>query len=192
MHIMIDCETLGLKPGSIILSIGAVAFDPQMYKGPLGAEYYAKCSPLDGQHKGLTIDASTVAWWMQQEDAARHEAFSGTQTIEQALFGLNDFFHEQRQRTEDGIIRVWSHGLTADIIWLEEVYRRLNITVRPPWNYREPRDTHTLFDLAQIDLSRYSEAGEVHHNALADARCQARAVVAAYQQLGLAPLPFED
>src|SRR5690606_28074245 len=51
-----------------------------------------------------------------------------------------------------------------------------------------PRDTRTLFDAAGISdhsawLAQYPGPLEVHHHALDDAICQARAVCAAYRRL---------
>jgi hypothetical protein len=53
---------------------------------------------------------------------------------------------------------------------------------RPPWHYRAPRDTRTLFDLAELDARDLPFVG-VKHNALDDAIHQAKCVQAAHQRL---------
>ena len=61
-NLMIDLETLGTKPNSAILSIGAVYFD----KDGLGEEFYANVDLQDSIDSGFDIDASTVYWWLSQ------------------------------------------------------------------------------------------------------------------------------
>ena len=67
-RIMVDLETLGTAPGSVILSIGAVRFDVE--KGLLD-EFYVNIDVESSQRLGLTIDGDTVMWWLKQSDAAR-------------------------------------------------------------------------------------------------------------------------
>lgn len=181
-HIMVDTETLGLKAGSVILSIGAVAFDP-MSNNAFSDEFYCAIDLKDAQNCGLTIEAGTVAWWMQQNDEARKAAFSGGYSLRQALCDFRALLQRARNLSPERQLRVWSHGISADIIWLEAAYQAVNFDL--PWAYREPRDTRTIYDLAEIDLKDFA-AGGVEHNALDDARAQANAVIAAYRKLGLA------
>lgn len=84
MDVMIDLETLGTAPGSAIVAIGAVAFDPASRE--LGAPATCRITAASCQHFGLTIDADTVEWWLKQSDAARSELLTEPrQHIRQAL-----------------------------------------------------------------------------------------------------------
>lgn len=56
MNIMVDLETLGTKPNSAILSIGAVAFDDQ----GLHDEFYCNVDLISSIACGYEIDADTV------------------------------------------------------------------------------------------------------------------------------------
>lgn len=78
--IMVDIETLGSKPGAVILSIGAVLFDP--WRPLIGDDPDDVIidrfeTIVDIEEEGssvLTIDRSTVAWWLQatpEMEAAR-------------------------------------------------------------------------------------------------------------------------
>ncbi len=67
-NVMIDLETLGTRPGSVILSIGAVEFDRDL---GLGREFYVELNQASSITAGLTTDDATVDWWLDQEDAAR-------------------------------------------------------------------------------------------------------------------------
>jgi 3' exoribonuclease, RNase T-like len=71
---------------------------------------------------------------------------------------------------------VWSHGSNFDTVILENAYRLIGGS--PWWDYKNVRDTRTLFDVAGCT---YTAKGG--HDALEDARNQAEAVQKAYQQL---------
>lgn len=71
MDVMIDIETLGTAPGSVILSIGAVAFVrdrmPEDWR-----EFSSVISVESSKSCGLTTDQSTIDWWKRQDSYARH------------------------------------------------------------------------------------------------------------------------
>ncbi|POO54357.1 hypothetical protein CPJ18_02345 [Agrobacterium rosae] len=63
LDLMIDIETLGTAPGSVILSVGAVTFNAET--GEFGEGFYAAVEPQSAVDMGLTIDVSTLKWWME-------------------------------------------------------------------------------------------------------------------------------
>jgi DNA polymerase III epsilon subunit-like protein len=71
---MVDIETLGTKPSSTILSIGAVFFDIET--GELGERFYMNIDPKQDR----SIDPSTVMWWMVQSSEARNSLVDTLQT----------------------------------------------------------------------------------------------------------------
>jgi hypothetical protein len=169
VDVMIDIETLGTTPGSAILSIGAVVFGPD----GLGDTFYAPILLQSCVAAGLTIDPNTIAWWMQQSDAARAAAFRPdadalAEVLEQftCWFGLVD------------AERPWCHGATFDVPLLEVAYKACGL--KAPWRFHAVRDTRTLYDLAGVKVNR---AQGTHHNALDDAMAQADAAVKALQIL---------
>ncbi len=169
--LMIDIETLGTAPGSVILSIGAINFDAET--GDFGDEFYAAIDPDSGIHLGMGIDASTVKWWMQQSECARLSAFSGETHLSKALFDLYEFIHGAEPT------RVWAKPPSFDMVLLESAYRACAIDI--PWHYKSPRDCRTLFDIANVDQPNVGVA----HNALDDAKSQAIGVIEAYRILSL-------
>ena len=77
-HVSIDIETLGTAPGSVILTIGAVAFNrhgliPER-NGILGT-FYQRIDLDYSLRAGLTVDASTLRWWFSQPQATQDEVF---------------------------------------------------------------------------------------------------------------------
>lgn len=177
--LMIDIETLGNRPGSVILSIGAVAFDAET--GEIGEEFYDAIDPSSAAAAGLTTDISTMMWWMKQSQEAQDAAFSGKTAIELALAKLA--FYALRV----GATRVWAKPPSFDLVLLEAAFRACNLDV--PWHFRTHRDCRTIFDLAGISPPSLGTA----HNALDDAKSQALGVIAAYAKLGAsAPTPAND
>ncbi len=66
-HIMVDLETLGNTPYSVVPAIGAVIFT----KDEFVDSFYQKIDVKQQLDLGLTVDASTLEWWMSQNDKAR-------------------------------------------------------------------------------------------------------------------------
>lgn len=177
--VMIDLETAGTAPGSIILTIGAVRFDREgcdlIAEGldPLAMgewrAFYSRIDIADSRAVGLTEDTGTMDWWARQSAAARHEAFdAGPRTdLRRALF---DFFHW----FNDGSEFIWSHGAGFDIVLLEAAAARIGL--QPTWNFRNARDTRTLYEFTGVSPKRDGN----QHQALFDALAQAEAVQRAW------------
>lgn len=169
---MIDIETLGTTPGSVILSIGAVAFDAE--QGEIGPKFSIGISVESSARSGMTIDPKTVVWWVKQSDAARQDAFGGEAELAVALHSLGQFLDA------NGPTRVWAKPPAFDLILLEEAYRRAGVSL--PWHYRAPRCVRTIMDLADYDLA----PGPRSHCSLDDAVAQANAVIASYARITVA------
>lgn len=170
-HCMIDLETMAVSPNAVVLSLGAVHFDP-CEKG-YSKSLYLKIDLDDQDRLGREIDPNTLDWWARQDPMIMEEAFSQEDRIslEQAL----DQFHKFAW----GCDAFWSHGATFDIVILENIYQQLKKPL--PWNYWQIRDTRTLFDIG-IDPNMPKEN---KHDALQDAIRQAAGVQNVYAKLNL-------
>lgn len=195
MHVMIDLETWGIRPGCDIRSIGAVTFDPVTGTvcAPIASFYVATDNPLipvdapDNYHKTrrrypLTRDPETVEWWSKRESEAQN-AFADPVDLRDACAQFHAWY-SQITANSGHDIRLWCKGPHFDISILEAVYRAVALPV--PWHYRAPRDMRTIVDLAGItkDEERAMFVGIPHH-ALDDAISQAVVVFEAYKRLGL-------
>jgi len=179
-HIMVDLETMGTAPGSAIVSLGAVAFDP--VSGRLGEEFYRVIDLGSCQRAGLTLDPGTVAWWLQQSDAARAQVNSPDAIpLAEALSWFASWWRRQRGQF------FWGHGANFDEPILSWAFRAAHVVV--PWQYWDSRCTRTIFALTD---ERPDRQKGVHHNALDDARAQAEAVIRAYGKLGLVVAPLSE
>lgn len=166
---MVDMETMSVTPRAVILSIGAVQFNP--YDKGIINEFYIRVN-FDDQHDlGREIDPNTLDWWAKQDVDIMEEAFSpeGRIPFKDAI----DQFHKFAW----GCDAFWSHGATFDLVILEDCYRQLNKPLA--WNYWQLRDTRTLFDLGyEPEMPK-----ENKHDALADAIRQAIGVQNVYSKL---------
>jgi hypothetical protein len=168
-HLMVDMETMAVSPSAVILSLGAVHFNP--YGNGYGDKLYFKID-LDDQDKlGREIDPSTLDWWSKQDPKAMEEAFSPDNRV--PLAEAMDRFHKFAW----GCDAFWSHGATFDLVIIEDIYRQLGKPL--PWNFWQLRDTRTLFDLGwNSDMPK----GDLH-NALQDAIRQSVGVQNIYSKL---------
>jgi hypothetical protein len=180
-NIMIDLETMGLRLGCVIASIGAVAFDPYADTIAYGNGFYADVDMTDCQRLGLVFDASTVSWWLGQSNAARGFLLRENRwTLAGALSTFRRWWVESHGNENTC---VWSHGATFDIPIMEHAFRAC--TLQAPWSYRNVRDTRTIYAAAGVSTGDVHVAGMVPHYAADDAYVQALAVQKAYQKLGL-------
>ena len=168
MHIMIDLETWGTKAGSALRSLGAVVFHPE--RGELGEEFYANISDASCEALGLVRDHSTVVWWSEQSDAAQEALLVDPQPLGDVLIAFNKWWTDMQGQ------QVWGHGANFDPVLLEAAYDAACLSA--PWKFWNVRCCRTI--LACGDRKPQRHVG-VHHNALDDAKAQAKAVMAAFR-----------
>ena len=168
-HIMLDLETLGTKPGSVILSIGAVLFDPKT--GELGETFYSVISTKDSLSYGLTVDPNTQAWWNTQSTEAKAVLTEAQAPEAKPLMTvLNDFKEWVQSNTVEKANRmVWGNGASFDVPLLQAAYEATALV--PPWNYWGSMCYRTIKNLNKNTPAPKREG--THHNALDDAIYQA-------------------
>jgi hypothetical protein len=168
---MFDLETLDTKPSAVILSLGAVSFDPKTLSIPDEMPRLMLRIDIDAQNDlGRTASDDTIEWWGKQPAHIQEEAFSeeGRTSLAESI----DQFHKFVWNSD----RIWSQGC-FDIVIMEDLYRMVGRT--PPWNYWQIRDSRTLFDFVDGKMDRSK-----HHDAMEDALEQARAVQRALHKIG--------
>jgi len=166
-RVMVDIETLGLDPGAAILSIGAVRFDGY----GTGAEFEASISLESCQEHGLEIDAGTLEWWLSQDDEVAG-VLSGGDDIDDALAEFAGFLVD--------VDEVWANSPSFDCAMLSAAFDAVDMET--PWEFYQERDVRTVKNLPGApDVGM--EDGESEHDALDDARQQARLVGEMLRQL---------
>ena len=162
-HVMLDLETFGTKPGSVIISIGACAFDA--HDDVIRTTCHLAIDAADSQRHGLRLDADTVLWWMDpaRDDARKQLAALPVIDLDSALIGfagwLDQFGH-------DWVL--WGNGSEFDNALLQTAYEVCGIPV--PWTYKQNRCFRTVKKL--FPDHEPPMAGTLH-DALADAVHQA-------------------
>lgn len=174
--IMIDLETLGLTPDAVVLSLGAVVFDP--HTSTQGPTFYVEFTNfLERQtDQGRTIDPGTVLWWMQQSQGAR-EVFQPRETDAtrcSPLFGASAFSAFVK---ENGCDRVWAKDPDFDVVILRSFYNSINRGEAFPFKYSAGRSVRTVLDMP---FAKLKDRPPVAHNALADAIQQATDIQEAF------------
>lgn len=171
INCMIDHETLGQRFDAPILTIGACFFDIET--GEIGKHFYTAIDPNDAFKWGRP-NGDTFKWWMGQSDAARQAAIRGTDTMEAALKGLTDFYRQQPKAP------IYGNGPTFDITILEHAYWQVNRSAAP-WAFWNVRDCRTMKELGEMLGYKVPALEGTAHNALDDAKHQAKWVSAIYQ-----------
>jgi hypothetical protein len=171
-HIMIDMETLDTATSSVILTIGAVRFNP---RGTGILDKIELRPHIDEQTEkyNRTINEDTVRWWSEQSPAAIEEAMGdqGRVSYRECMEQLYKFCWNRD--------KVWSNGSGFDVVIAETAFRDLDMKI--PWPFYNIRDCRTIYDIAGVSLK---DGGYVtSHKAVEDAERQAIIVQRAYQRL---------
>ncbi|MCD4062036.1 3'-5' exoribonuclease [Escherichia coli] len=175
-HLMIDLETMGKNPDAPIASIGAVFFDPQT--GEQGPEF---SKTIDMGTCGGTVDISTIEWWLQRSGEARAAILADRIPLDDTLLQLREFIDEN---SGEFFVQVWGNGANFDNVILRRSYERQEIPC--PWRYTNDRDVRTMVALGLVmdfDARNVTTFEGERHNALHDARYQAKYVSAIWQKL---------
>jgi|TARA_R110000824_G_scaffold205274_3_gene390051 DNA polymerase III epsilon subunit-like protein len=158
-HIMLDIETLGTSPRSVIFAIGAI----KIKDGEIKGEFLGYPSIESSLDIGLSIEAETLKWWMTQNDDARKQFNQNTGKLKEVL---SDFSHWCGSARD---LYLWGNGADFDNTHIAEAYKACGMSV--PWNFWNSRCFRTLkglFPDSKIPL----KVGTKHH-ALNDALAQA-------------------
>ncbi|EQA1095668.1 exonuclease, partial [Escherichia coli] len=182
-HLSVDLETMGTNPDAPINSIGGKFFDPET--GEMGPEF---SKTIDAKTGGGTVDISTIEWWLVQSSEARSAILVNQIPLDDALLQFREFISEH---SDEKFVQVWGNGATFDNAILRRSYERKGIPC--PWRYCNDRDVRTIVELGKtigFDARTAIPFEGVPHNALDDARHQAKYVSAIWQKLIPNPVDF--
>ncbi|EFJ4984137.1 TPA: 3'-5' exoribonuclease, partial [Escherichia coli] len=175
-HLMIDLETMGKNPDAPIISIDAIFFDPQT--GDMGPEF---SKTIDLETAGGVIDRDVIKRWLKQSREAQSAIMTDEIPLDDALLQLREFIDEN---SGEFFVQVWGNGANFENTILRRSYERQGIPC--PWRYYNDRDVRTIVELGKaIDFDARTAIpfeGE-RHNALDDARYQAKYVSVIWQKL---------
>lgn len=173
VNIMLDLETFGVGNEAAPISIGAVAFD----KDTILDRFHVGITPESCEQRKLTISASTIGWWLDDE---RRDAWHAWQALEKVdLWLALDGFSAWCAPSAYTEIIMWGNGSTFDNIILRSAYAACGMEY--PAKFWNDRCYRTVKGLApEVKLQRVG----VHHSAVDDAESQARHLQELWRHLG--------
>ena len=181
--IMVDIETLATTPQSVVITIGAIRFDPfkddrESYEGDtiLMDTFYRRIDPVSFDWPTAHIDDNTLAWWAQQAPEVQHEAF--TEDDRHPIQEVMRDFHRWCASYDT----MWANGPAFDIVILEEVCRQLHRGF--PWKYWQVKDTRTVYGLVEHERPN----PRLHHAAW-DCWSQIVALQSCFRNLNITKYP---
>lgn len=186
-HLMIDGETFSTGGQCVFVQLAATEFWPTDRTRP-GRTWSAYININSSLRNGRVVDGDTLLWWLDDEKGAGPEArralVRGMQSSiiwRAALTELIDFAVGPVGRglghRPEGVAGVWSHGAAFDVARIETAMADEGLDC--PWDFRDQRDTRTLFQLAGSSLGKLGGETTLKHDAAADTVHQVRAVHAA-------------
>ena len=171
-HVSVDLETLGTVADAVILSIGAVRFDPDSNQIDDAGFYRSISIDSNLDHK-RRIQEDTLIWWMKQPAAAQKVFHEPKEILETALCDFSDWLGDDKSF-------MWSNGADFDLPMLAHAYTQCGVEI--PWKFWNSRCFRTYKNLPGAKNIR-SEPTGVKHNALSDAYQQAQTVCAVHKAL---------
>jgi len=159
--IMADIETLGKKPGCIVLSIGASTFDP--YDEYESNDFYVNICPYDSMKLGFTTDPDTIKWWSKQSKESKEQLKDNRKSVYDSVKEFHTWFKDVKGE------KLWCQGINFDEPIMNELFVRMDIPI--PWKFWNVRDTRTVYDVCNFD-ARSEPRGGTYHNALDDSKHQ--------------------
>lgn len=163
-NLMLDFETLGNKPDTAVLSLGAVVFD----KDKVLAEKLWIFN-VDGQLEAKrSVKMDTLIWWLTKSTKAK-------EVFDRSKDGLmiREFVPQFIKFCEPySGLRVWGNGATFDVSIIENI---LDLSrTKPPWQFYNIRCYRTMKSCFGIDKR---DIKNISHDALQDAKEQAQCLI---------------
>jgi hypothetical protein len=168
-HVMLDIETLGTEPGSVIFAIAATTFDPN--------KKYVEIKDFDKEdvlltaidieqslEQGFKVNGNTMHFWLSQPPEASEFLRGMEQCSPWAAMETLDRYLRKQSLSD---LTIWANGITFDCVLLEAYYSKLELPI--PWKYKYNcwRDARTIYRTFGQNVPQYAFRG-VPHNPLHD------------------------
>ena len=187
LDIMVDLETLGTDPDAVVIQLSGVVYDRKT--GKTMEEFDEFISPKSALDAKLTISASAMKWWFQQDQRVFKKIILGAvskgKDITEVLNHFNNFLEDVKTKYKTNSIHLWGNGTMSDNVWIDNCYRNTN--VKNPFKYFEHKDVRTLVQLGEDILGRDCRDDikfeGLEHDALADCYHQIKFCVKIYKEI---------
>lgn len=180
--IVIDTETMDVRPSALILSIGAFAFDVADLEGTRESilavsrdpdisghsanAFYRLLDANDQLMLGRSVSKDTQHWWRNQKQDAKESLSGNRGSLADHLLNLSSWIAKHTGAT------IYFRGTDFDGSILESAYRACRMEC--PWKYNGKRDVRTYIDALTGGKKGYVPDHQpyfqmIKHNALHDA-----------------------
>ena len=156
-HWMLDLETLGTTPDSVVVSFAAFAFDPHESPADIvgralapasttrdGLAFQARLQLAEQFEGGRRAELGTCKWWLRRVEpavAARELFESPRWPVGEALERLAAFIN---RTWDDKRSKIWSRGTDFDLPLLSNLSGQFAPAgLRFPWHFADARDQRT-------------------------------------------------
>lgn len=173
--LMIDIETLGNKPGSVILSIAAVEFD--IKTGQIGSIFHQNIDIDSCIELGLKMDKSTIIWWLNQPKEAQQTI---TQHTGNPLKNVLRYFIQWLNDYNLQNLKVWGNSARFDLGILAHALEVCKMPIS--WHHYNECDVRTLVMFAP-EIKENMEFKGIKHYPIDDCKHQIKYCSAIYQKL---------
>lgn len=185
--IMVDSESLGLEPKSVMTQFAFIAFDlddpDTIVKED---EYYL---PIQPQLKplGRTVNGDTIIWWMGQDDKARarfkenrgNDYDELVALVQSAMRKIGQVIDDVKEAGGEYI--VIARGTDHDFPMIQSLLDDLGIEA--PWAYDSKIDLRSVMRESGVGKRDVTPApGLVAHHALSDCRYQIACLVESWRR----------
>ncbi|MCW1922693.1 3'-5' exoribonuclease [Luteolibacter arcticus] len=168
--LFLDIEALGRKPGSAIIQLGAIVFDPDT--GATAEEFHRYINPNPDL---FTSDLGTLAWHAEQGTWPHPPGLEITD--EAAAFCEFVEWFGTLAHAGHVIEDAWSWGITYDFGLLAPYFE--HYTGGAPWRYRQVTDARSFWKRAFPGIKHKDRP----HHALEDCRDGIKDLVSALREL---------
>ena len=164
-HLVLDLETLSVKPDALILSIGfALVKDCNIVAQN---EYRLRMSEQAHRH----VSHDTIKWWLAGDKAAAQQHLM---SLPEYCVGVAaDMMHNTvTTYTTWDKVRVWGNSPSFDCVLLTNLYE--DVLKKPtPWKFWNERDMRTLRDV----YPHQRTVPKIPHSAMWDAVAEAEDLI---------------
>ena len=158
-QIVVDLETLSIKPNACIVSIGAVLIEDM----EITDTFYINVDGRTCKEAGLDIDSDTIKWWGEQSKEAQEAWQKNPVPLQEALDKFTTWYGKES-------IPIWGYGANFDVVILESALRAMEMEI--PWKFWDISCLRTLMNVLGKRLPKAN-----NHNALDDATAEAKVLI---------------
>lgn len=172
-NLMVDIETLGTKPGCIILELAAVEFS---LDGETGAKHYFALSFSEQEEANLKGNIETLMWWMKQPRFPEIAGIIAGETTSHKSFSIvdRDFWKYKK---------VWGNSARFDLGILAHYFNTC-ADANAPWNTWNERCYRTVVQEFGKDIYEERKKNRQNaHNPLEDCIFQIEVLCETYKRI---------